>query len=159
MCSARLFCRPDIQAFCGSARPDHNGQLACLRAHRDRLSEPCRKEELKFSIMEASDLRLIPALTHACTAGENSNETQEVGLRCLFTVLVLIVMTAALRAAMMEERRLEGGAPRRSRTSGYRTGSVFRTIYRCYDLMRTCFENCCGRSLLLFIRFTSVLTR
>jgi hypothetical protein len=27
--------------------------------------------------MEASDLRLIPALTHACTAGENSNETQE----------------------------------------------------------------------------------
>jgi hypothetical protein len=77
--SARGFCRPDIQAFCGSARPDHNGQLACLRAHRDRLSEPCKKEELKFSIMEASDLRLIPALTHACTAGEKSTKTQEVG--------------------------------------------------------------------------------
>ncbi|GJP29711.1 hypothetical protein CLOM_g19337 [Closterium sp. NIES-68] len=58
-------CREDVKERCGGER-DHSKALACLRQNRDALSEGCKEEELRFSEMEASDIRLTPTLMNAC---------------------------------------------------------------------------------------------
>ncbi|CAI5946646.1 unnamed protein product [Closterium sp. NIES-64] len=58
-------CVDDIGALCGLQR-DHSKVLSCLRQHRAQLKPECRDEELRFSAMEASDIRLTPSLMNAC---------------------------------------------------------------------------------------------
>ncbi|GJP67904.1 hypothetical protein CLOP_g24662, partial [Closterium sp. NIES-67] len=58
-------CEADIGALCGLQR-DHSKVLSCLRQHREQLKPECREEELRFSAMEASDIRLTPSLMNAC---------------------------------------------------------------------------------------------
>ncbi|CAI5958736.1 unnamed protein product, partial [Closterium sp. NIES-64] len=61
----QVACREDVKERCGGER-DHSKALACLRQNRDALSEGCKEEELRFSEMEASDIRLTPTLMNAC---------------------------------------------------------------------------------------------
>lgn len=48
--------------------------LECLRAHREKLSEACRKEELKLNIVQARDAHLRPKLRKLCS--------QEIATHC-----------------------------------------------------------------------------
>eukprot|EP00475_Leptophrys_vorax_P034698 TRINITY_DN5634_c2_g2_i3.p1 TRINITY_DN5634_c2_g2~~TRINITY_DN5634_c2_g2_i3.p1 ORF type:complete len:518 (-),score=31.75 TRINITY_DN5634_c2_g2_i3:238-1623(-) len=63
-------CKDDVETFCGGgggyAGRDHSKVLSCLRTNRKRLSAKCREEELRFTAMEASDIRLTPTLMNAC---------------------------------------------------------------------------------------------
>eukprot|EP00271_Cylindrocystis_brebissonii_P014317 TRINITY_DN3562_c0_g8_i1.p1 TRINITY_DN3562_c0_g8~~TRINITY_DN3562_c0_g8_i1.p1 ORF type:complete len:1638 (-),score=492.31 TRINITY_DN3562_c0_g8_i1:1373-6286(-) len=59
-------CKADLANVCPKVSRDHSRTLGCLRKHRDRLSEACKEEEMRFSIMEASDIRLTPTLMNAC---------------------------------------------------------------------------------------------
>ncbi|CAI7795594.1 unnamed protein product [Closterium sp. NIES-54] len=61
----QVACMEDVKERCGGER-DHSKALACLRQNRDALSEGCKEEELRFSEMEASDIRLTPTLMNAC---------------------------------------------------------------------------------------------
>lgn len=45
-------CSDDLLNLCPSIGMDHSRQLACLRGQRDKLSESCKAEELRFSEME-----------------------------------------------------------------------------------------------------------
>jgi len=59
-------CRADVASHCPKTPP---GQvLACLRAARPRLSEACRTEELRLAVLQARDVRLVPALGAACAS-------------------------------------------------------------------------------------------
>ncbi|CAI7772384.1 unnamed protein product [Closterium sp. NIES-54] len=59
-------CKGDLQSLCPDVGRDHGRSLACLRGKRDQLSAACRKEEMRFSVMEASDIRITPSLMNAC---------------------------------------------------------------------------------------------
>eukprot|EP00271_Cylindrocystis_brebissonii_P019065 TRINITY_DN562_c0_g3_i1.p1 TRINITY_DN562_c0_g3~~TRINITY_DN562_c0_g3_i1.p1 ORF type:complete len:1830 (+),score=464.44 TRINITY_DN562_c0_g3_i1:323-5812(+) len=59
-------CAADLERLCPRVSKDHSRTLACLRSHRDELAEACKEEEMRFSIMEASDIRLTPTLMNAC---------------------------------------------------------------------------------------------
>ena len=48
--------------------------LDCLRKHREKLTEQCRKEELKLNIVQARDVRLRPKLRKLCA--------QEIATHC-----------------------------------------------------------------------------
>ncbi|KAL3684822.1 hypothetical protein R1sor_002844 [Riccia sorocarpa] len=62
-------CQPDIQKYCPKLETkDHTNTLRCLRSHRSKLAKECKDEELRFSVMEASDIRLTPSLMNACGA-------------------------------------------------------------------------------------------
>lgn len=61
-------CRPDVDKFCKNVEPGEGRTLACLRVNRAALQPPCRKEELRLSIMAAADIRLRPKLQKLCGA-------------------------------------------------------------------------------------------
>eukprot|EP00270_Netrium_digitus_P010393 TRINITY_DN3221_c1_g1_i5.p1 TRINITY_DN3221_c1_g1~~TRINITY_DN3221_c1_g1_i5.p1 ORF type:complete len:932 (-),score=260.15 TRINITY_DN3221_c1_g1_i5:314-3109(-) len=61
----QMACKADIAKFCDGSK-DHSKTLACLRSKRDELAEECKAEEMRFSVMEASDIRLTPTLMNAC---------------------------------------------------------------------------------------------
>ena len=50
-------CAPDLQRLCPAVGGDHSRKLSCLRGMRDRLSEECKKEEMRFSMMEVREGR------------------------------------------------------------------------------------------------------
>lgn len=66
---AQVACAPDLEKLCADVSKDHSHTLLCLRSHRDSLSKACKDEELRFSIMESSDIRLTPTLMNACGQG------------------------------------------------------------------------------------------
>ena len=39
----------------------------CLRLNRDKISDPCRNEELKLAAIEYRDIRLRPKLNKLCS--------------------------------------------------------------------------------------------
>ncbi|CAI5512031.1 unnamed protein product [Closterium sp. Naga37s-1] len=63
-------CKDDADMYCGAgagyAGRDHSRTLSCLRQNRKKLSAKCKAEELRFTAMEASDIRLTPTLMNAC---------------------------------------------------------------------------------------------
>ncbi|BFI14492.1 golgi apparatus protein 1 [Marchantia polymorpha subsp. ruderalis] len=62
-------CHEDLKKYCPKVRTkDHSQSLRCLRSHRNQLKSECKDEELRFSMMEASDIRLTPSLMNACGA-------------------------------------------------------------------------------------------
>ncbi|KAL2619820.1 hypothetical protein R1flu_000025 [Riccia fluitans] len=62
-------CQRDIKKYCFMLETkDHRKTLRCLRSHRNKLTKECKDEELRFSMMEASDIRLTPSLMNACGA-------------------------------------------------------------------------------------------
>lgn len=65
----QVACAPDLEKLCADVSKDHSHTLLCLRSHRDNLSKACQEEELRFSIMESSDIRLTPTLMNACGQG------------------------------------------------------------------------------------------
>ncbi|CAM6095965.1 unnamed protein product [Calypogeia fissa] len=65
-------CQDDLVKQCPRVKSnDHSRSLACLRRHRNELKKECKEEELRFSMMEASDIRLTPSLMNACGAEIN----------------------------------------------------------------------------------------
>ncbi|GJP36222.1 hypothetical protein CLOM_g20753, partial [Closterium sp. NIES-68] len=59
-------CKGDLGALCPDVGRDHGRSLTCLRSKRDKLSAACKKEEMRFSVMEASDIRITPSLMNGC---------------------------------------------------------------------------------------------
>ena len=49
----------------------------CLRDNRDNLSDACRKEEIKLSIVQSSNTELMPKLSKAC-ARERASHCSDV---------------------------------------------------------------------------------
>ncbi|CAI5528209.1 unnamed protein product [Closterium sp. Naga37s-1] len=95
-------CVDDIGALCGLQR-DHSKVLSCLRQHRAQLKPECRDEELRFSAMEASDIRLTPSLMNACglelhTFCRGVPPSEGKAFRCLQTSLGQESMGVACRS-------------------------------------------------------------
>jgi hypothetical protein len=44
---ARAACAPDIQALCAGVQPGGGRILACLKEHKDKVSDGCRKAVVK----------------------------------------------------------------------------------------------------------------
>jgi hypothetical protein len=44
---ARAACAPDIQALCAGVQPGGGRILACLKEHKDKVSDGCRKALVK----------------------------------------------------------------------------------------------------------------
>jgi golgi apparatus protein 1 len=51
-------CRGDVDKICAKVEAGEGRVHECLREHRGQLTEPCRKEELKLEIQEASNFEL-----------------------------------------------------------------------------------------------------
>eukprot|EP00897_Mesotaenium_endlicherianum_P000593 jgi/Mesen1/10534/ME000083S10041 len=104
-------CKGDLAKLCPDVSKDHSRTLTCLRGQREKLSEDCKEEEMRFSIMEASDIRLTPSLMNAC--GQElqgfckdvpSSEGQ--AFKCLQTHLEDIGMGAACKGEVnLQEAR------------------------------------------------------
>lgn len=60
-------CRGDAEQFCSRVRPGKGRVHRCLRDHHDQLSEQCRVEEERMSIIESEDVRLRPQLMTSCS--------------------------------------------------------------------------------------------
>lgn len=50
----------------------------CLQEHRDELSTPCRREEIKLMVRQASNIEFIPSVSKSCH--EEMNVFCKVGL-------------------------------------------------------------------------------
>ncbi|KAL6765625.1 hypothetical protein V8C86DRAFT_2455787 [Haematococcus lacustris] len=61
-----LACRADVDRLCGEVEPGEGRVHQCLRAHRNQLSEDCRKEELLLEELEAESVELQPGLMKVC---------------------------------------------------------------------------------------------
>ncbi|KAL6765630.1 hypothetical protein V8C86DRAFT_2455912 [Haematococcus lacustris] len=61
-----LACRADVDRLCGEVEPGEGCVHQCLRAHRNQLSEDCRKEELLLEELEAESVELQPGLMKVC---------------------------------------------------------------------------------------------
>eukprot|EP00271_Cylindrocystis_brebissonii_P000507 TRINITY_DN1061_c0_g3_i1.p1 TRINITY_DN1061_c0_g3~~TRINITY_DN1061_c0_g3_i1.p1 ORF type:complete len:958 (-),score=202.65 TRINITY_DN1061_c0_g3_i1:1362-4235(-) len=93
-------CKPDMENFCKKVPMDHQRTLACLRKNRDNLTADCKDEELRFSVMEASDIRLTPTLMNACgqelqTFCKDVPPTEGQAFKCLQSYLEEVGMGAA----------------------------------------------------------------
>eukprot|EP00850_Spirogloea_muscicola_P000097 SM000001S04499 [mRNA] locus=s1:550290:556763:- [translate_table: standard] len=62
----QMACKDDLTKFCERVSKDHSKTLTCLRKNREQLTDKCKVEEMRFSEMEASDIRLTPTLMNAC---------------------------------------------------------------------------------------------
>ncbi|KAK9838535.1 hypothetical protein WJX81_005974 [Elliptochloris bilobata] len=60
-------CRSDVDKFCKHVEPGEGRVHQCLRDSFSKLTESCRKEELKLNIIQARDVRLRPKLNKACS--------------------------------------------------------------------------------------------
>lgn len=60
-------CRGDVDTHCKSVKPGEGRVLQCLRDHRQQLTDACRKEELKLSIIQSRDIRLRPKMHKQCS--------------------------------------------------------------------------------------------
>lgn len=47
--------------------------LACLADNRPKLSPACRKEEISLSVLQASNVELMPSLGTACKTERNDH--------------------------------------------------------------------------------------
>lgn len=59
-------CRDDVEKHCKNVEPGDGRVHECLRSHRDKLSESCRKEELLLEEEEAENLELRPGIMRMC---------------------------------------------------------------------------------------------
>ena len=55
-----------LPSTCWASAAGDGAVLECLRSHREKLTEPCRKEELALNIIQARDVRLRPKLRKQC---------------------------------------------------------------------------------------------
>eukprot|EP00850_Spirogloea_muscicola_P014522 SM000105S13867 [mRNA] locus=s105:179263:185692:- [translate_table: standard] len=108
----QLACEDDLAKMCRETSKDHGNSLSCLRSHRDNLSDECRAEELRFSMMEASDLRLTPTLMNACgqeiqTFCRDVSPADSQAFKCLQANLEAVGMSAACKGEvnLQEARR------------------------------------------------------
>eukprot|EP00271_Cylindrocystis_brebissonii_P009749 TRINITY_DN2493_c0_g1_i1.p1 TRINITY_DN2493_c0_g1~~TRINITY_DN2493_c0_g1_i1.p1 ORF type:complete len:1041 (-),score=222.27 TRINITY_DN2493_c0_g1_i1:278-3400(-) len=95
-------CKSDLETKCKKVPMDHQRTLACLRKNRDNLTTDCKEEELRFSIMEASDIRLTPTLMNACgqelhTFCKDVPPTEGQAFKCLQSYLEEVGMGAACK--------------------------------------------------------------
>lgn len=59
-------CRKDVETFCSTEEAGGGRVHACLRLHRDELSDGCAAEELKLEIEESSSFELRTNLKQVC---------------------------------------------------------------------------------------------
>ena len=59
-------CRGDVDKFCSKVEPGSGRVHNCLRSHRDKLSDGCRREELRLEAKESENIGMTPNLLHAC---------------------------------------------------------------------------------------------
>ncbi|GJP37078.1 hypothetical protein CLOM_g21523 [Closterium sp. NIES-68] len=104
-------CKPDLIKLCPDVSRDHARTLSCLRTKREKLSTPCREEEMRFSIMEASDIRLTPSLMNACgqelqSLCRDAPPTEGQAFKCLQEHLEDVGMGAACKGEVnLQEAR------------------------------------------------------
>lgn len=60
-------CRQDVDQYCDTIEPGEGRVHACLRDHRDKISEACAAEELKLEKIESESTDLQPRLNKLCS--------------------------------------------------------------------------------------------
>jgi len=60
-------CRDDVDAYCKNVEPGEGRVHTCLRFNKDKISEKCRKQEMKLAAVEYKDIRLRPKLNKLCS--------------------------------------------------------------------------------------------
>eukprot|EP00884_Botryococcus_braunii_P022595 jgi/Botrbrau1/9019/Bobra.0148s0119.1 len=66
-------CRQDVETFCAKIEPGEGRVLNCLHENRPKLSPTCRKEEIAISLMQSSNVELLPSLGAACKEERKEN--------------------------------------------------------------------------------------
>ncbi len=59
-------CRSDVETHCKDTPAGEGRVHTCLREKYDKLTEACRKEELKLAILQSQNTELMPNLAAAC---------------------------------------------------------------------------------------------
>lgn len=59
-------CRSDVETYCKDTPAGEGRVHTCLREKYDKLTEACRKEELKLAILQSQNTELMPNLAAAC---------------------------------------------------------------------------------------------
>ncbi|KAK9797745.1 hypothetical protein WJX73_005342 [Symbiochloris irregularis] len=60
-------CRTDVDKLCKSVPKGQGRVHVCLWDNKDKLTEDCRREELKLKIIQSRDIRLRPKLNKLCS--------------------------------------------------------------------------------------------